>query len=85
MPMFYCHVRASNTYAEDLEGSEHSSLDAARRDAVMGAKHIIGEAIRNGIPLSSALARTIEIADDRGQKVLTIPFAEAAEIDTRVS
>ncbi|WP_264048863.1 DUF6894 family protein [Methylobacterium flocculans] len=83
MPMFYSHIRSEQTYVEDPEGGEYPSLDAAWRDAVLSAKHIIGEALRTGTSLRCALSRTFEITDEEGRQVAVLPFAEAAEMDLR--
>jgi hypothetical protein len=81
MPMFYSHIRSAQVFVEDIEGAEYRSLDAARLDAVVSAKHIISEALRNGTPLHCALKRTFEIMDADGRQVALLPFAEAAEVD----
>lgn len=65
----------------DPEGGEYPSLDAARRDAVLSARHIISEAMKSGTPLHCALKRTFEITDEDGKQVAVLPFAEAAEVD----
>ena len=81
MPTFYCHIRSEKVFIEDAEGAEYSSIEAAWRDAVVSAKHIIGEALRMGGGLRCALQRTFEIMDENGQQVAVLPFAEAAEVE----
>ena len=83
MPMFYFHVRSEEVFVEDTEGAEYPSLEAARREAVVSAKHIISDTLRSGGPLRCALKRTFEITDEGGRQVVVLPFAEAAEVDLR--
>lgn len=83
MPTFYSHIRVAEIYVEDPEGGEYPSLDAAWRDAVVSAKHIISEALRSGTPLRCALNRTFEITDEHGRQVAVLPFAVAAEVDLK--
>lgn len=84
MPKFYSHIWLGEIYVEDPEGGEYPSLDAAWREAVVSAKHIIGEALRTGAPLQCALKRTFEIMDADGRLVTVLPFAEAAEVDLQL-
>ena len=85
MPIFYSHIQSDGIYMTDPEGGEYPSLDAARQDAVLSARHIIGEAMKSGAPLRFALKRTFEITDEDGQQVAVLPFAEAAEIDLQTT
>ena len=81
MPTFYSHIRSETALVMDIEGAEYFNLDAARREAVVSAKHIISEALRSGGPLRCALKQTFEITDEGGRLVAVLPFAEAAEVD----
>jgi hypothetical protein len=83
MPTFYSHIRLAEFYVEDPEGGEYPSLNAAWRDAVVSAKHIISEALRSGTPLRCALKGTFQITDENGHVVAVLPFADAMEIDLR--
>ena len=83
MPIFYSHIRSEKIYVRDPEGGEYPCLEAAWRDAVVSAKHIISEALRSGSALRCALKWTFEITDDDGHQVAVLPFAEAAEVGLR--
>jgi hypothetical protein len=81
MPTFYFHIRSEEIFVEDTEGAEHPTLESARREAVVSAKHIIGEALRTGGSLRCALRWAFEITDGDGRPVAILPFREAAEVD----
>jgi hypothetical protein len=65
-------------FAEDKEGMNLPSLEAARDEAVIAAKQLVSEAIGRGTPLSVAVDAVFEIKEGIDH-VLTVTFAEAAE------
>lgn len=83
MPCFYIKTRFPDGVCDTPEADEYPSLDAARQDALVGAKELVADALRRSGPLSVALDRAIEIVDERGQVAATISFREAAEADLR--
>jgi hypothetical protein len=74
MPLFYFHTRGGAVEAEDLEGLELADAAAARATALRGARSIIASAVLEGrLPLGER----IEVTDEAGRLVLTLPFADA--------
>ncbi len=77
MPLFYFHVYDGMLVAPDDEGLELTDIDAARNEAVRGARSILSEDILRGcIDLSGR----IEIAGEDGTILLALPFRDAFEI-----
>jgi hypothetical protein len=73
MPRFYFHVREGAEISRDREGQELPDAEAARREAVNTSREILGERLLHGGALNHC---RIEIADETGLVVDTVPFAE---------
>ena len=74
MPHYYFNVRNGIGYVQDDEGKEMPDLDAARAEAIKGARSIIASEVLEGrLDLEGA----IEVADSGGQRVLRITYREA--------
>jgi hypothetical protein len=71
---YYFNIVKSHETVHDLEGSELLSLEDARAHAIEDARVLMSMAVLQGFDISS---RTIEIIDDRGDVVLTVPFRDA--------
>jgi hypothetical protein len=77
MPRFFLHMR-NDDVIEDREGLFLEDADQARREAIRSARDIIAEDVRHGwVRLTGA----IEVADENGQPILTVPFRQAVEIE----
>jgi Domain of unknown function (DUF6894) len=78
MPLYFLHVRDSDGLIRDLEGSRLSSLEAARIEAVQSARQLMVDSIvtegRVGI------ARSIEVCDANGARLLIVPFCKAVTV-----
>jgi hypothetical protein len=74
MTRYYFNVVTPTTTVEDLEGTELSSLDAARMEAIKDVRQLMGAAILDGDDISN---RSIEITNDAGEVLLVLPFADA--------
>lgn len=70
MPHLFLNYREDDVLFKDAEGRDYTTLDAARGDAVRGARDIIAEQIRQGEPIDGA---RIEITDAQGD-ILEIVF-----------
>lgn len=80
MPHYFLHVRNSD-YVEDEEGMDLLDIDAARQAAVLGARSILSEEVKQGeIDLRGA----IEIAEGEAT-VLVVPFTDAVAVKMRES
>jgi hypothetical protein len=75
MPRFYLHVRKSDILVEDFAGGDFLTAEAARDEAIVAAREIMGEQIRRGeLPEPD---NRFEITDSDGHLVLTVSFREA--------
>jgi len=75
MPRFFFHFRDQNGFKKDEEGQDLLDLHAAHAEALKSAQELWSD-------LPSDMAReeiSIEIADETGETVLTVPFMEAAK------
>ncbi|WP_336492490.1 DUF6894 family protein [Methylobacterium nigriterrae] len=83
MPRYLFNVRDHHGLEQDLEGIELPDLHAVRREALRASKRIVADYLKGGAPLDEALRRAFEVADEAGQIVLTLQFAEGAQADLR--
>ena len=77
MPRFFFNLR-DEISVEDSEGKELPDALEAREMAVACARGMMSEDIKDGRLM---LKDEIDIVDERGDKVLTLPFREAIEIE----
>lgn len=76
MPRYFLNLR-SETSVDDAEGMFLEDAAAARREAIRSVRDILAAEVRHGrLPLAGA----IEVTDEYGQPILTVPFAEALVI-----
>jgi hypothetical protein len=70
MPLYYLHIRTGSKLEVDPEGVELPSLAAALAEARRVARELLGEV--------SNLSQdaVIEVADEAGQVVQTVPLAD---------
>ena len=74
MPRFYFHQNVRDGFLEDPDGSDLPDIEAARQEALVGARELWASAIRDGRDL---LGGSFVIADENGTVLLTIPFDDA--------
>jgi hypothetical protein len=77
MPRYFFHVY-DDTVALDDDGMDLPDVDAARRQALAGARALICEEVTKG---HVNLSHRIEVEDEEHRPVLTLPFASAVEIE----
>jgi len=77
MPRFFLHIRDGESLIPDEEGSDLPSLDAARQEALQGARDILAEKVRLGEPLDG---ETIEISDEGGHLLDVVRFRDAIRL-----
>ena len=77
VPRFYLNLCMGGKFAEDPEGLDLPSVDAARQEAIKGARSILADDIRCG---KLDLNQCIEVADETGAVVTSVRFAETVEI-----
>ena len=80
MPRFYMHISNGNGFAEDDEGVELADVDAAREEALAGARDLMAKDLRKGeINLSSF----IEVEDEAHRLLFTLHFSDAVKLIAR--
>ncbi|WP_184656030.1 DUF6894 family protein [Rhizobium soli] len=71
---YYFNLVSAAGTVHDYEGTELSSIEHARREAIEDAKGLMSAAILEGRDIS---ARSIEICNEEGEVLLTIAFRDA--------
>lgn len=75
---YYFHLRESGDYVVDEEGLDLPDMAGVVAAATLAARSVIaGEAIAGKVPLRSV----IEVDDESGERVLTLPFREAVQME----
>lgn len=74
MARFYFHLKTGDTLVEDQDGSELPDSEAARMEALIGARELWAEAIKAG---SDVQVDAFVIADQDGRHVLSLPLVDA--------
>jgi len=79
MTHYFFHMICGDCRIPDPEGLEMADLEAARGEAIAGARSMLSAAVLDGmLPLDER----IEIADGDGQLLLVVTFLEAISIGT---
>ena len=78
MPMYFFNLRRQGEVFPDPEGQEFPDMNAARTEAIEGARDLATDRVRSGEPIN--LAYCFEITDEAGQLQATIEFSEALDI-----
>jgi hypothetical protein len=79
MPVYHLHLINARVDAEDTEGLDLPSLDVARAKAIEGIRGFLGHEVMMG---KLDLRGRIDIENDSGGVLATIPFGEAVTIRT---
>ena len=78
MPRFYFHICDGAGFVEDEEGREMRDADAARAEAVKGARGLMADDLQRG---TLALSSFVEVEDENHHLLFTISFKDMIEID----
>lgn len=76
MPRYYFHLH-NDLEALDEEGREFPDLEAARAEAIRGARDLLAEDVRRG---AMTLSHWIEVQDEGGTRLLAIRYGEVVQI-----
>ncbi|HEX8669027.1 MAG TPA: hypothetical protein VF727_11730 [Allosphingosinicella sp.] len=77
MARYFFQLYDRTGWSEDKEGRELADLAAARRQALKGARSIMGaDVLRGEIDLTAR----IDVWDSDGRVVLNLPFADAVQL-----
>ena len=74
MARYYFHIKDGADLIRDPEGTELSTADEARSQALKSARELWSDAIKSGRNLG---ADAVVIADEGGQTLTFVPMAEA--------
>ena len=69
---FYFHFKNGENLETDDEGADLPHLSAAVREAELGAREILADAIRAG---KSDVPEALVIADENGRELFSLPLA----------
>lgn len=75
MRRYYFHVKQGDDMLADEEGDEFPDLDAVRECALLSARQLFGDEIKDGKPFED---QTVIVKDDAGETVMTISFKDVA-------
>jgi hypothetical protein len=78
MAKFFLHLRGRSADVIDDEGIAISDLAEARETAIRCARDLMATDVREGF---LALSHRIEVCDESGAVVLTVPFEDAITIE----
>ena len=78
MPRFFFNIRNGSGFTEDEEGRTLADAEEARREALKGARDLIADEAKQG---RIDLAGSIDVTDEAGAPVLSVPFRDAVTID----
>ena len=73
MSRFFIHVRCGDTLTEDPEGYDLPNVEAARDEALAAAREILAD----GLKSEGLSCEQLEIHDDAGQLLTTVPVRDA--------
>ena len=74
MPRFFLHIKDGTDLIRDEDGIDLPSAAHARAEALVSARELWADAIRAGKDIA---ADAYVIADEDGQQLTFLPFAEA--------
>ena len=77
MPRYFLNIRNSLTFVEDEEGRELAGVAEVHGIAVEGALSLLSAEVAEG---RLDLRGCIEVTDEQGDLVLTVPFRDALTI-----
>ena len=77
MPIYHFHIH-NDIEVADVEGIECADLDLARTRAIEGARSLMCESLTKCGRI--ILSHSIEVTDDGGRILMTIPFSDAVQI-----
>ena len=72
MGRFYFHLRVGDVLTPDDEGIDLPDFSAAQREAILSARELLAEAIKDG---RAEVPEAFVIADEEGREIDTVPLA----------
>jgi hypothetical protein len=77
MPVFHLHIVTPSELIHDVEGFTLPDLDAARREAIRGARALLSAEVLDG---ELDLRQRIRIHDDAGRHLSTVRFEDVVRV-----
>ncbi|WP_030539920.1 hypothetical protein [Sphingobium sp. DC-2] len=77
MPRYFINIYNDADVLDD-EGADHADLAAAKEVAIRGVRAMMAEHVSSGRPVN--LRHRVEITDNSGKVLATIPFGELITI-----
>ncbi|MBX9930910.1 MAG: hypothetical protein K2Y56_05145 [Methylobacterium sp.] len=77
MPRYYLHIRDGERTIPDEEGYDLPDLDAAKAEAVEGARTVLSEKLKIGELLDG---QRIDIMDEAGSLLATVWFRDVFRV-----
>ena len=77
VPLFYLHLLNGGGWVRDPEGRDLPDLDAAKKEALAGARDLMASEVKAGELRLDAL---VAIEDEHGDEVYRLRFADAVTI-----
>ena len=74
MPRYHFHLHVAEGPLADEEGQLFDGVEAAREEAIRGARSLVAEDVLNG---RLDLEGRVEVADEDGRLLFAVSFAEA--------
>jgi hypothetical protein len=74
---YFFHLHECGVFIPDEEGQELDDAEAARRQAVLEARHVMAAEVQTG---KLCLSCRIEVVDETQRPVLAMPFKAALEL-----
>jgi hypothetical protein len=74
VPRYFFHLHECGQYIADDEGQELEGLEAARRQALLEARHVMAAEVQSG---KLCLSCWIEVIDCADRPVMKVPFKDA--------
>ncbi|AXV17719.1 hypothetical protein CYG48_18060 (plasmid) [Neorhizobium sp. SOG26] len=71
MPGYYFHVRIDGALQADIEGMDLPTHTAALEEAILGAREIVADRVRNGEEIGS---EQFKVVDEDGTTIHVLPF-----------
>lgn len=81
MPLFFFHIHDDFDFVDE-HGIDLADAAAARVAALAGARGMMSEEVKKG---HLSLHHRIDVEDEDGDAVLTLPFSDAVEIETKAA
>jgi Domain of unknown function (DUF6894) len=78
MPVYFLHVEDGDQLILDPDGSSRNDLEAARGEAIEGARELMAESIVSDGRVG--IERSIEVWDAVGVRLLVVPFRQAVAL-----